>query len=416
MAEPTEAKAPRIGRGSSSTSSRSPTAATASRAATATSSSSPAPCPGTGSAPGSPRASATTPRPAVELLRPSPDRVPDRWTTAASPAPAPPGRGSPTSSSSATSSEQVDDALRAARRTRGLRARADRAGGGAVALPQQARVLLRRARRRGGARLPRPRPLGQGRRRQDCLLASERDDAAATRSAPGAASGFAYDRRAGTGVLATWSSARAGARPASDPPRHLAGRDPAASGGLHTIVGTRRAAPTGAQARSARSTGGGALWLRFRSRTARSSRPTPRWPSGSTGSRRDGGPERRERVYRPLLRHRHPRPNSRAAPARSGASRSSGGVADAEHNASSTGSTTRRFRRRRRPHRDPAARERAGSPDLVVVDPPRAGLSKKVVGRLIECEAPRIVYVSCDPTTLAPNAASSGRPAIGCAG
>jgi 23S rRNA (uracil1939-C5)-methyltransferase len=49
--------------------------------------------------------------------------------------------------------------------------------------------------------------------------------------------------------------------------------------------------------------------------------------------------------------------------------------------------------------------ERAGKPDVLVVDPPRAGLSKKVVRRVIECEAPRIVYVSCNPTTLAPNAA-----------
>jgi 23S rRNA (uracil1939-C5)-methyltransferase len=49
--------------------------------------------------------------------------------------------------------------------------------------------------------------------------------------------------------------------------------------------------------------------------------------------------------------------------------------------------------------------EQAGKPDVVVVDPPRAGLSKKVVRRVIECEAPRIVYVSCNPTTLAPNAA-----------
>ena len=49
--------------------------------------------------------------------------------------------------------------------------------------------------------------------------------------------------------------------------------------------------------------------------------------------------------------------------------------------------------------------DEAGRPDLVVVDPPRAGLSKKVVRRLIECGAPRIVYVSCNPTTLAPNAA-----------
>jgi 23S rRNA (uracil1939-C5)-methyltransferase len=49
--------------------------------------------------------------------------------------------------------------------------------------------------------------------------------------------------------------------------------------------------------------------------------------------------------------------------------------------------------------------EEAAKPDVVVVDPPRAGLSKKIVRRLIECEAPRIVYVSCNPTTLAPNAA-----------
>jgi len=49
--------------------------------------------------------------------------------------------------------------------------------------------------------------------------------------------------------------------------------------------------------------------------------------------------------------------------------------------------------------------ERAGRPDLLVVDPPRAGLSQKVVRRIIEASPPRIVYVSCNPTTLAPNAA-----------
>jgi 23S rRNA (uracil1939-C5)-methyltransferase len=48
--------------------------------------------------------------------------------------------------------------------------------------------------------------------------------------------------------------------------------------------------------------------------------------------------------------------------------------------------------------------EKAGKPDVVVVDPPRAGLSQKIVRRVIECEAQKIVYVSCNPTTLAPNA------------
>ncbi len=49
--------------------------------------------------------------------------------------------------------------------------------------------------------------------------------------------------------------------------------------------------------------------------------------------------------------------------------------------------------------------ERAGRPDLMVVDPPRAGLSQKIVRRIIEAGPQRIVYVSCNPTTLAPNAA-----------
>jgi 23S rRNA (uracil1939-C5)-methyltransferase len=46
-------------------------------------------------------------------------------------------------------------------------------------------------------------------------------------------------------------------------------------------------------------------------------------------------------------------------------------------------------------------KERSGSPDVVVVDPPRAGLAGKALRRLAETGAPRIVYVSCNPTTLA---------------
>jgi 23S rRNA (uracil1939-C5)-methyltransferase len=49
--------------------------------------------------------------------------------------------------------------------------------------------------------------------------------------------------------------------------------------------------------------------------------------------------------------------------------------------------------------------EKAGRPDVLIVDPPRAGLSQKIVRRIIETSPKRIVYVSCNPTTLAPNAA-----------
>ena len=46
-------------------------------------------------------------------------------------------------------------------------------------------------------------------------------------------------------------------------------------------------------------------------------------------------------------------------------------------------------------------RDRTGPPDVVVVDPPRAGLAGKALRRLGRIGAPRIVYVSCNPTTLA---------------
>jgi 23S rRNA (uracil1939-C5)-methyltransferase len=45
--------------------------------------------------------------------------------------------------------------------------------------------------------------------------------------------------------------------------------------------------------------------------------------------------------------------------------------------------------------------ERSGVPDVVVVDPPRAGLAGKALRRLGRIGARRIVYVSCNPTTLA---------------
>lgn len=45
--------------------------------------------------------------------------------------------------------------------------------------------------------------------------------------------------------------------------------------------------------------------------------------------------------------------------------------------------------------------ERHGRPDLVITDPPRAGMHEKAVRFLLELAAPRIVYVSCNPATQA---------------
>jgi 23S rRNA (uracil1939-C5)-methyltransferase len=43
----------------------------------------------------------------------------------------------------------------------------------------------------------------------------------------------------------------------------------------------------------------------------------------------------------------------------------------------------------------------AYKPDLAVVDPPRSGLGERVARMLVTLGAPRVVYVSCDPVTLA---------------
>ena len=92
---------------------------------------------------------------AIEILEPSSDRIeprrrPPRRALAGAPLRAP-ARG------------QAGAGLRRAdahRPARGLRARADRPGARAMALPQQARVLVRRGPgRRAGVRLPRSRPL-----------------------------------------------------------------------------------------------------------------------------------------------------------------------------------------------------------------------------------------------------------------
>jgi 23S rRNA (uracil1939-C5)-methyltransferase len=42
-----------------------------------------------------------------------------------------------------------------------------------------------------------------------------------------------------------------------------------------------------------------------------------------------------------------------------------------------------------------------GAADLIIVDPPRSGLHKDVVDMLVQSGAPKIIYVSCNPSTQA---------------
>ncbi len=87
-------------------------------------------------------------------------------------------------------------------------------------------------------------------------------------------------------------------------------------------------------------------------------------------------------------------------------------VADARENAAANGVTSATFLEGdarvvlkeilegRRPL--PAGLDR---PDVVILDPPRGGLAKKVVARAAALQPGRIVYVSCNPGTMAPNVA-----------
>ena len=45
--------------------------------------------------------------------------------------------------------------------------------------------------------------------------------------------------------------------------------------------------------------------------------------------------------------------------------------------------------------------EQHGKPDVIITDPPRAGMHEKLVRKILEMEASKIVYVSCNPATQA---------------
>ena len=45
--------------------------------------------------------------------------------------------------------------------------------------------------------------------------------------------------------------------------------------------------------------------------------------------------------------------------------------------------------------------EKNGKPQVIIVDPPRAGMDKQVCEVILKANARKIVYVSCNPATQA---------------
>jgi 23S rRNA (uracil1939-C5)-methyltransferase len=74
-------------------------------------------------------------------------------------------------------------------------------------------------------------------------------------------------------------------------------------------------------------------------------------------------------------------------------------------NGEAVGATTERYlsggAKTRRAGKGAVLPHPAYRPDLAVVDPPRSGLGERVARMLMTLGAPRVVYVSCDPVTLA---------------
>ena len=173
-------------------------------------------------------------------------------------------------------------------------------GGGAVALPQQARVLVRHRRRPARLRIPRPGPVGPDRRghRLPARLRERKRGPRAVVESCRAQGLTAHDRRTGEGLL-----------------RNLVVREGRRAGDvqLRLVTSPGKLDREGLAAAARRR--GGLMWTQLDSvaettqggqtellagddrleeeiggcgcgsRRMRSSRPTPRWPSGSTGSR-----------------------------------------------------------------------------------------------------------------------------------
>ena len=356
---------------------------------------------------------------AVELLAPSPDRVPDRCTHEERPCPGAPWQGLAYERQLAHKQEQVDDALR---RIGGLDGFELEAIEPAVDQWRYRNKLEYSFGEREGEAL-----LGfHARGRwdlvvdvEDCKLASERGNAARNRVREWARrEGIpAHDRRSGEGILRNLV-VREGRRTGQIQTRLVTspGELPRPPVDLHTVIegpsgGTD--GPTGALGaeRLAEEVSGLRIELSHGAFFQTNTEMAERLYGFARGLAGLSGSERVFDLYCGI--------GTIALALAPGAGEVWGleivpeAVADAERNAEANQITNAHFIAANARTGVRPLIERAGRPDVVVIDPPRAGLSQKIVRRVIECGAKRIVYVSCNPTTLAPNAAQLGEAGYG---
>jgi len=76
-------------------------------------------------------------------------------------------------------------------------------------------------------------------------------------------------------------------------------------------------------------------------------------------------------------------------------------IEDAKQNAANNGITNARFICADAAAAAQSFKERGIAPDCIVVDPPRKGMYPDALDNIVEMNPRRIVYVSCDPATLA---------------
>ncbi|MFN8160290.1 MAG: 23S rRNA (uracil(1939)-C(5))-methyltransferase RlmD [Solirubrobacterales bacterium] len=346
----------------------------------------------------------------TELLRPSPDRVADRCLHEGAPCPGAPWQGLPYERQLAFKSEQVDDSLR---RIGGLDGYELEPAVPATETWRYRNKLEYSFGERDGETVLGFHPRGRWDLvvdLEDCLLASERGNEARNEVRAWARrEGIGVSDGRGGGILRNLV-VREGRRSGQMQTRLVTspGRFPRPPVDLHTVIegpsgGTD--GPTGVlgSERLSEEVAGLRIELSHGAFFQTNTEMADRLYGVVGGYAALGGTERVFDLY--CGAGTIGLSLARSAGEVWGLEISSEAVADAERNAELNGIANARFVAANARTGLAPLLERAGRPDLMVVDPPRAGLSKKIVRRLIECESPRIVYVSCNPTTLAPNAA-----------